>query len=238
MPLRYNKNNIPSRVLLWWCLLTIVIARAASTLSAPAESNEDDAVARLDPRTPVHVHMCSRSQWDPLQHFRPGRVVATMAIRMCTKVDDTSGLCTEEHDGWSTVVARNAYESGVLSQRLQMAKEHYGVDEAHLWELYHTTDNSTYIEQCAVEQEYWPLNEQPPSHQYGDQKFIDMARAYSISHVGKHMVVRLDHGRLWPVPETHWNAGERGLTTGQGVYDSQQTGDVFQTVDFRPTIYI
>lgn len=215
---------------------------AADTLQAWQEER-DERVTRLSEsdavaRSPVTVKMCPRSQWDPDQHrYTAARVVATMAVRVCTNYDAETDTCNESYDSWSTAVSRNDYLPQMVRQYSEIVLERYGGDTPHMWELYHTVDNLTYTEQCLTERYFWPVPEYPSTAHNFDMKLIKMAQVWAMTHPHKHLVLRWDYGRLWVVPEQHWNAGERALHTAYGLTSVTQSDSYYDATDLRPLYY-
>jgi len=201
--------------------------------------DEGNVLDVLESRSPIHVRLCPRSQWDQHQHqYLPARVVATMSVRICTEYDVENDTCTQEHTSWSTAVSRNEYIPHKIRQFSEITLERYGGDVPHLWEIYHTADNLTYTEECLTERYFWPVPEIPNNLHDSDDKLIRMAQVWAMTHPDKHLVMRWDYGRLWIVPEEHWNAGERALHTGYGMETSTQTDSFYDNNDLRPTYYI
>lgn len=154
---------------------------------------------------PITVRLLPRSQWDPERRYRAARVVATRAIRICTSVDEQGGECSQERDAWSTVVSRDPHVSGPFEKD----KQKYRMPPSHPFELYHTWDNITY-------EEIRVTPDAPQVLHPEDFALIEHTRRVAAKTQGK-LIMRWGAGRLWYVPENHWNVGEHALHTGVGI---------------------
>lgn len=152
----------------------------------------------------VQVYLLPRSQWDPEQIYVPGRVIATRAMLECLRTMPGSTYeCAETRPVWHTVVSRDHVWEGFV----EGSKRNHQVSMAHVVTLLRSYNNMTYYE-LPVSKIGMPLDTEG-----SDYSLVDQARTWAVDSPRK-VVLRWDQGRLWRVPMSHWNIGERALHAG------------------------
>ena len=162
----------------------------------------------------VSVHLLPRSQWDPEQTYVPGRVVATRAMLECIRtVAGSTYECAETRPVWHTVVSRDYVWGGYVKN----SQRKHEMPVPHVVTLLRSYNNMTYYE-IPVSDIGMPLD--PESQDY---TLVEKARLWAVDSPRK-VVLRWDQGRLWRVPMSHWNIGERALHSGILLHTEWQSG--------------
>ncbi len=152
----------------------------------------------------VKLYLLPRSQWDPEQTYVPGRVVATRAMLECIRtVAGSTYECAESRPVWHTMISRDQVWEGFMKN----AERKHEAPLPHLVTLLRSYNNMTYYE-IPLSLESMPLD--PESQDYA---LMEQGRLWAIESPRK-VVLRWDQGRLWRVPMSHWNIGERALHSG------------------------
>lgn len=181
------------------------------------------------------VKLAPRSEWDPHKAYIPARLVATLPIHVYARTTgDTED--PSARGAWATVVYRdgNSYTYSNSNHRASGRVFPFTTGGAG-WdaELFYTEDNRTYTEiPSLTDTPYYTRNRTYagiPSH-IDDDKLVEVdgifiadtsfemhmlptaikGVAHKISSNEK-VVLRVEHGRMWEIPKSHWNAGERAL---------------------------
>ena len=163
----------------------------------------------------VKVYLLPRSQWDPEQTYVPGRVVATRAMLECIRtVSGSTYECAETRPVWHSVVSRDQVWGGYVksSQRRHQAPL------PHVVTLFRSYNNMTYYE-IPISELGMPMEDIDGS----DYTLVEKARLWAVDSPRK-VVLRWDQGRLWRVPMSHWNIGERALHSGILLHTEWQSG--------------
>lgn len=209
-------------------------ASSSSSSSSSGEKSGRGGGASEHPY--VTMRLWPRSQWDVETQYKPARVVATMAVRVCEKVTG-GGDCAEHRDAWSTAVSRDDYIYPSIGHLVRTLREVYhfaDLEEPHLCELYRTYDNLTYTEiPLALDENLEMHGRVGPLHPEDDQ-LIRKARVHAQLTNAAAVVLHLERGRMWEVPHAHWNVGERGLVGAHDFVKSEWIGHGEKDGDGRP----
>lgn len=206
------------RLLLVALLLVAALARGEETASRPERTHGHPHIT---------VRLWPRSHWDPEHTYMPARVVATMGVRICERVTG-NGECAEHRDAWSTVVSRDDYlypRVDRLQETLDRVYHFADLGEPHLCELYRTYDNLTYVEIPLELDEHLVMHGRIAPLHPEDDALIRKARVHAQLNREARIVLRLERGRLWQIPEAHWTMGERGLNGATGFLKTEWIGE-------------
>lgn len=164
----------------------------------------------------VMVKLWPRSEWDPHQTYSPARVVATMPVHRCAKID-VYGNCNSPRERWITAIYRDDNSYTASKQKHHASSRVYSftkTDTGRNVEFFGTFDNRTYFEMetpSGIPQStFWKLFVERHAEEITLllDRVREVARQTSAS---EKLVLRVEHGYMWEIPQSHWTPGERAL---------------------------
>lgn len=180
------------------------------------------------------VKLVPRSEWDPHQTYTPARLLATLPTQVYALANgDTDGA--GPLGAWVTVIYRedNSYTASKSNNHASGRVFPFTITgTGRNVELFYTEDNQTYTEILPHTDTHYMRNrtyERIPSH-INDVYLIELDEVVIVDNnfevqmllgiikelarkisSNEKVVLRVEQGRMWEIPKSHWNVGERAL---------------------------